>query len=212
MMRGLVQFKSAARLKLFRRRRVAGAPDFPVAQDTSPRRSGCGADDMGVVMPLSKVRAFLDQHQIRYVVISHSKAFTAQGIAALAHISGKELAKTVILKLDGSLAMAVLPASYQVDLAAIKKASGVRVAELASEREFAQHFADCETGAMPPFGNLYGIPVYVDETLTEDEEIAFNAGSHYELIRMSYRDFEKVVNPLVMDFSSAHKHHDRVLV
>ncbi len=167
---------------------------------------------MGGLMPLSKVRAFLDQHQIRYVVISHSKAFTAQGIAALAHISGKELAKTVILKLDGSLAMAVLPASYQVDLAAIKKASGVRVAELSSEREFAQHFPDCETGAMPPFGNLYGIPVYVDETLTEDEEIAFNAGSHYELIRMCYRDFEKLVNPLVMDFSSAHKHNDRVLV
>jgi Ala-tRNA(Pro) deacylase len=168
---------------------------------------------MGVVMPLSKVRAFLDQHHIRYVVISHSKAFTAQGIAALAHISGKELAKTVILKLDGSLAMAVLPASYQVDLAAIRKATGVRLAELAGENEFAQHFPDCETGAMPPFGNLYGIPVYVDETLAEDEEIAFNAGSHYELIRLSYRDFEELVSPLVMDFSSAHKReHDRILV
>jgi len=165
-------------------------------------------------MPLSKLRAFLDQHHIRYVVLSHSKAFTAQGIAALAHISGKELAKTVILKLDGSLAMAVLPASYQVDIAAIRKATGVRTAELATETEFAQHFPDCETGAMPPFGNLYGIPVYVDETLAEDEEIAFNAGSHYELIRMAYRDFEDVVNPLVMDFSSAHKReqHARVLV
>ena len=75
---------------------------------------------MGVHMPLNQLRAFLDQHHIRYVVISHSKAFTAQGIAALAHISGKELAKTVVLKLDGSLAMAVLPASYQVDLGAIK--------------------------------------------------------------------------------------------
>ncbi len=169
---------------------------------------------MGVHMPLNQLRAFLDQHHIRYVVISHSKAFTAQGIAALAHISGKELAKTVILKLDGSLAMAVLPASYQVDLGAIKKATGVRVAELASEKEFAQHFPDCETGAMPPFGNLYGIPVYVDETLAEDEEIAFNAGSHYELIRLSYRDFEDLVKPLVMDFSSAHKRerHERVLV
>jgi Ala-tRNA(Pro) deacylase len=160
-------------------------------------------------MPLNQLRAFLDQHHVRYVVISHSKAFTAQGIAALAHISGKELAKTVILKLDGSLAMAVLPASYQVDLAAIKKATGVRVAELASEKEFAQHFSDCETGAMPPFGNLYGIPVYVDQTLTEDEEIAFNACSHYELIRLSYRDFENLVNPLVMDFSSAHKRDER---
>jgi Ala-tRNA(Pro) deacylase len=169
---------------------------------------------MGVGMPLNQLRAFLDQHHVQYLVISHSKAFTAQGIAALAHISGKELAKTVILKLDGSLAMAVLPASYQVDLAAIKKATGVRLAELASEDEFAQHFPDCETGAMPPFGNLYGIPVYVDETLAADDEIAFNAGSHYELIRLAFRDFEELVKPLVMDFSSAHKRErqDGILV
>ena len=163
-------------------------------------------------MPLNQLRAFLDQHHIRYVVISHSKAYTAQGIAALAHISGKELAKTVILKLDGSLGMAVLPASYQVDLAAIRAATGVREAELASEHEFKQHFPDCETGAMPPFGNLYGIPVYVDETLTEDKEIAFNAGSHNELIRLSYEDFERLVNPLVLNFASGRKGHDRVLV
>ncbi len=168
----------------------------------------------GVYMPLNQLRAFLDEHHIRYVVISHSKAYTAQGIAALAHISGKELAKTVILKLDGLLGMAVLPASYQVDLAAIKAATGVQVAELASEYEFKQHFPDCETGAMPPFGNLYGIPVYVDETLTEDKEIAFNAGSHNELIRLSYDDFEQLVKPLVLNFSSARKaqHHDRVPV
>jgi Ala-tRNA(Pro) deacylase len=165
-------------------------------------------------MPLNQLRAFLDQHHIRYIVISHSKAYTAQGIAAMAHISGKELAKTVILKLDGLLGMAVLPASYQVDLAAIKAATGVQVAELASEHEFKQHFPDCETGAMPPFGNLYGIPVYVDETLTQDKEIAFNAGSHNELIRLSYEDFEQLVNPLVLSFSSGRKaqHHDRVLV
>jgi len=164
-------------------------------------------------MPLNQLRAFLDQHHIRYVVISHSKAYTAQGIAALAHISGKELAKTVILKLDGSLAMAVLPASYQVDLEAIKTATGVQAAELASEYEFKQHFPDCETGAMPPFGNLYGIPVYVDETLTEDDEIAFNAGSHSELIRLSYRDFEDLVNPLMLNFASGRKghHHEKVL-
>jgi Ala-tRNA(Pro) deacylase len=115
-------------------------------------------------MPLSKVRTYLDHHQTKYVVISHSKAFTAQGIAAVSHISGKELAKTVIVKLDGALGMVVLPASFQVDLNALKKAVGVRKAEIASEHEFKQHFPDCETGAMPPFGNLYGIPVYVDGT------------------------------------------------
>jgi len=155
-------------------------------------------------MHLSKVKEFLDTYGVKYVVVSHSKAYTAQGIAAVAHISGNEIAKTVIVKLDGALAMAVLPASYQVDLLALKRATGVREAELASEREFKQHFPDCETGAMPPFGNLYGIPVYVDETLTEDSEIAFNAGSHFELIRMSYADFERLVKPEIMRFSSAH--------
>jgi len=158
-------------------------------------------------MPLNKVKEFLDMHGTKYVVISHSKAYTAQGIAAIAHISGKELAKTVIVKLDGDLAMAVLPASYQVDLETLRRTTGVQKAELATEREFKQHFPDCETGAMPPFGNLYGIPVYVDETLTEDREIAFNAGSHYELIKMAYRDFERLVKPEVMEFSSARVAH-----
>ena len=153
-------------------------------------------------MPLSKVRTFLDQHHVKYVVISHSKAYTAQGIAAIAHIRGQELAKTVIVKLDGALAMAVLPASYQVDLLALKKVVGVKDAALASEREFKQHFPDCETGAMPPFGNLYGVPVYVDQTLTRDREIAFNAGTHLELIRMEYEDFDRLVEPQVFWFST----------
>jgi len=161
-------------------------------------------------MPLTKVRAFLDAHHVKYIGISHSKAYTAQGIAAIAHISGRELAKTVILKLDGALAMAVLPASYQVDLDSLRRSTGVRVAELATESEFKRHFPDCETGAMPPFGNLYGIPVYVDETLTEDREIAFNAGSHYELIKLSYADFERLVKPEVMHFSTAQMAHAAV--
>ncbi len=158
-------------------------------------------------MHLNKVKEFLDSYNVKYVLISHSKAYTAQGIAAIAHISGKQLAKTVIVKLDDALAMAVLPASYQVDLEALRHATGVQVAELASEREFKKHFPDCETGAMPPFGNLYGIPVYVDESLTEDREIAFNAGSHYELIKMAYEDFARLVKPEVMEFSSARAAH-----
>jgi Ala-tRNA(Pro) deacylase len=153
------------------------------------------------------VKAFLDTHNVKYVVISHSKAYTAQGIAAIAHISGKELAKTVIVKLDGALGMAVLPASYQVGLDALRRRIGVREAVLATESEFKRHFPDCETGAMPPFGNLYGIPVYVDESLTEDHEIAFNAGSHYELIKMAYADFERLVKPEVMEFSTAQVAH-----
>jgi Ala-tRNA(Pro) deacylase len=161
-------------------------------------------------MSLSKVKAFLDSRGVKYVAISHSKAYTAQGIAAIAHISGRELAKTVIVKLDGDLAMAVLPASFQVDLAELRKQTGVRTAELATEREFKQHFPDCETGAMPPFGNLYGIPVYVDGTLTEDREIAFNAGSHYELIKLSYADFDRLVKPEIMNFAFSGAAHAMV--
>jgi Ala-tRNA(Pro) deacylase len=105
------------------------------------------------------------------------------------------------VKLDGELAMAVLPAAYRVDFKLLKKASKAKKAELASEEEFRDRFPECELGAMPPFGNLYDIKVYVAESLTEDDEIAFNAGSHTELIRMSFKDFERLVKPTVMKFS-----------
>ena len=153
-------------------------------------------------MPARKLKEFLDAQHIHYDSIPHSTAYTAQGIAAVTHISGKELAKTVILKLDDKFAMAVLPASLQVDLETLKKATGARTAGLASEREFREKFPDCETGAMPPFGNLYDMPVYVEESLTKDKEIAFNAGTHNELIRLAYSDFAGIVKPVVMNFSS----------
>ncbi|MBN1345571.1 MAG: YbaK/EbsC family protein [Phycisphaerae bacterium] len=152
-------------------------------------------------MPIRRLREFLDQHKVRYVVISHSPAYTAQGIAALTHIPGKELAKTVMVKLDGKMAMAVLPASYKVDFEHLRELSGAAVAELATEREFQDLFPECEPGAMPPFGNLYGMDVYAAESLAEDEEIAFNAGSHTELVRMAYKDFARLVNPRVLKFS-----------
>jgi Ala-tRNA(Pro) deacylase len=154
-------------------------------------------------MPVRKLKDFLDAHHIRYVTIKHSTAYTAQEIASIAHISGQELAKTVIVKLDGHMAMAVLPASYQVDLDALKAAGGAKLAVLANESEFRGTFPECETGAMPPFGNLYGLPVFVDETLTRDREIAFNAGSHHELIRLAYADFAKLVKPKVVHFVAA---------
>ncbi len=153
-------------------------------------------------MPVQKLKEFLDSHQIKYVTISHSRAFTAQEVAASAHISGKEIAKTVMVKMDGRMAMAVLPASDKVDFELLKAASGAGTVELASEAEFRGLFPECETGAMPPFGNLYGMDVYVSDALTSDEEIAFNAGTHTELIRMSYRDFENLVKPKVVRLSS----------
>jgi Ala-tRNA(Pro) deacylase len=154
-------------------------------------------------MPLSKLREFLDQNNIKYLVISHSVAYTAQGIAATAHIPGKELAKTVMVLVDGRLAMAVVPASTRVDLTRLKRYLGADVVELASETEFRDRFPDCETGAMPPFGNLYGMAVFADESLTHDKEIAFNAGSHRELVRMSFSDFQRLVNPALMPLALA---------
>lgn len=154
-------------------------------------------------MPATKLKEFLDSQNVKYLTISHSTAFTAQEVAASAHIPGKELAKTVMLKLNGKLVMAVLPASYKVDLELLKKATGAPEAEVASEQEFQGVFPECETGAMPPFGNLYQIDVFVDQRLREDEEISFNAGSHTELIKMSYGDFERLVNPIALRFSAS---------
>ncbi|MCS6830184.1 MAG: YbaK/EbsC family protein [Armatimonadota bacterium] len=152
-------------------------------------------------MPARKLKEFLDSHGVKYVSITHSRAYTAQEVAASAHIRGKEFAKTVMVKLDGKMAMAVLPATRKVDLDALKQASGAQRAELATEQEFQYMFPECETGAMPPFGNLYGMEVYADASLTEDEEIAFNAGSHIEVIRMAYKDFERLVQPKIADIS-----------
>ena len=146
-------------------------------------------------MPLSSLREYLDKHDVKYTVVSHSVAYTAQGIAALTHIPGKELAKTVIVKTDGKPVMAVVPASFHVDLRLLKKATGAETVELASEEDFRGLFPECETGAMPPFGNLYGIDVYTDETLAKDKEIAFNAGSHRELIRLAWEDFNRLAKP-----------------
>ena len=154
-------------------------------------------------MPARKLKEFLDRYHTKYVSISHSPAYTAQEIAALAHIPGREMAKTVMVKLDGQMAMAVLPASSRLDLALLKEACGARQVELATESEFKNLFPDCEIGAMPPFGNLYGMPVYVAQKLSDDRDIAFTAGTHSELIRMDYGDFERLVQPRVVPVSVA---------
>jgi Ala-tRNA(Pro) deacylase len=148
-------------------------------------------------MPLSKLRDFLDSHHIKYMVISHSQAYTAQGVAALAHVSGKKLAKTVIVKIDGILAMAVIPASEHVELDRLRALTGALIVEIATEREFKDFFPDCETGAIPPFGNLYNMTVYADASLGENEEITFSAGTHRELVRMDWQDMLRLVNPTV---------------
>lgn len=153
-------------------------------------------------MPVQRLKEYLTNNNVKYVSIVHSEAYTAQEIAASAHVSGKELAKTVIIKKDGKMAMAVLPASHKIEWDLLKGAAGAVRIELASEQEFIEMFPDCEIGAMPPFGNLYGMEVFVEESLTKDKEIAFNAGSHIELIKLAYEDFSRLVKPSIVKFSS----------
>jgi len=152
-------------------------------------------------MPVTKLKQFLDENHVRYVAIQHSPAFTAQETAASAHIPGRELAKTVMVRIDGTMAMAVLPSTRMLDLERLRQIAGASAVTLASEEEFAEMFPDCEAGAMPPFGNLYGMAVYADQRLREDQQIAFNAGSHAELIQLAYRDFERLVEPTVADLA-----------
>jgi Ala-tRNA(Pro) deacylase len=149
-------------------------------------------------MPIKKVKEFLDKHQIKFVSMSHSPAFTSQEIAASAHVSGKTLAKTVIVKIDGKLAMVVLPANHQVNFAKLREATGAKAVDLASESEFKDKFAGCEVGAMPPFGPLYDMPVYMSSQLGQHEHILFNAGSHSELMQLNFPDFEKLVKPKIV--------------
>lgn len=153
-------------------------------------------------MSAKSLKAFLDEKGVKYTSVLHSEAFTAQEIAASAHVSGKILAKTVIVDLDGRLAMAVLPANQRVVLQDLRDITGSEHVKFATEEQFKARFPDCETGAMPPFGQLYEMDVYVADSLANSEEIAFNAGSHVEVIKMAYRDFERLTNPRVVNFTS----------
>ena len=149
-------------------------------------------------MACAKLQEYLDSQRVKYVSIKHSPAFTAQEIAASAHIPGQDVAKVVVVKLDGEIALVALPATRMVRMNHLKAAMGVAEVELASEEEFKGRFPDCEVGAMPPFGNLYEMDTLVDEALARNHEIAFNAGTHTELIRMAYTDFERLVRPKVL--------------
>ena len=153
-------------------------------------------------MPVKALKKFLDSCNIKYTVVTHSPAYTAQEVAQSAHIKGHSLAKVVIVKLDGEMAMAVVPADTKVVLQDLRELTGHDNVQLASEGEFKTRFPDCEPGAMPPFGNLYSMDVFVAESLTRNEVIAFNAGSHMEVIQLAYADFERLAHPKVLSFST----------
>lgn len=144
------------------------------------------------------VKSFLDKNRVKYRTIKHTPAFTAQEVAAAAHIPGKELAKIIVIKIDGKLAMIVEPANLRTDFKSLQRSLGAKHVELANEYEFKDRFPECETGAMPPFGTLFSMDVYLDDAWDEDKLIAFNGGNHSELIEMSYKDFLKIAKPKVL--------------
>lgn len=149
-----------------------------------------------------KLQSFLDTQGIKYVRIEHSPAFTMQEVAASVHYPGNQMAKTVVVDLDGQMAMAVLPANQRIIGEDLREVTGSERVKFASELEFKGRFPDCEIGAIPPFGNLYNMDVYIVDALTRNEEIAFNAGSHTEIIKMSYADFARLVRPKVTVFTT----------
>jgi Ala-tRNA(Pro) deacylase len=151
---------------------------------------------------LTKLKEFLDATRVPYEVHFHRRAFTAQEVAAADHVPGREMAKVVIVDGGSEYLMAVLPAPYHVALRRLAKAAGKTDLRLATEAEFAGAFPGCEPGAMPPFGNLYGVPVWVDTSLTRDDKIVFNAGNHEQTVRMAYADFARLVQPSVASFTT----------
>lgn len=149
-------------------------------------------------MIADRVRSMLDKNKVKYAVIQHSAAFTATEIAASAHVPGREMAKSVMVKIEGMFAIVVLPSPHRVSLEELQRIVGTERVRLAHEPEFEKLFPDCEAGAMPPFGNLYGLDVFVHPALMHGEMIAFNAGSHTEVVRMRYADFERLAQPRVL--------------
>jgi len=158
-----------------------------------------GATKMEVHMPvMRKLRELFDEAKVSYEVYNHPLAFTAQEIAERQHFSGDQMAKVVMLQVNGNLVMGVVTGSQKVNLNTVRASFGAQEARLAREDEFISKFPDCEIGAMPPFGNLFGMPVYVDPAVAKDESIYFNAGNHVQTVRLRYKDFEKLVKPRVI--------------
>ena len=160
-------------------------------------------------MPLSeRLRSFLDSRHAEYTLTKHANAFTAREVAAAEHLPPREVAKTVVIFGDGTYHMIVVPASKLVDLIEVRPTLGLAQVRLAREEELGMLFPDCELGAMPPLGPLYGFPVYLDASLAGEDTIAFNAGTHREVIHMKTAEFRRLVSPsivsLVREPATAH--------
>lgn len=151
-----------------------------------------------------RLAAYLQDQGVDFSMHHHPRAYTAQEIAAAEHVSGHRFVKVVMVKDEDGLAMMCLPASSDVDLDAVAELLGNDEVRLADEDEFAPVFEDCEVGAMPPFGNLYDVPVYMDEALEQDDKIVFNGGTHRETFEIKVDDFERLVHPKVAHFATLH--------
>lgn len=147
-----------------------------------------------------KITSYLKKNKINYRTLKHEAAYTAQEIAAAQHVSGKQVAKTVLVKIDKNFILAVLPATHLVDFGKLKKLARAKKATLAREEDMSKLFPDIEAGAMPPLGHFYSLPVYADKTLSLNADIAFNAGTHTEMLKIKYKDFEKLNKPTVGTF------------
>jgi Ala-tRNA(Pro) deacylase len=154
---------------------------------------------------LKKLKEALDEAKIPYEVYNHALAYTAQQVAARQHVSGKEMAKVVMLAVDDTLVMGVVAGNQKINLPMVKASLDASKARLATENEFIARFPNCEIGAMPPFGNLFGLKVFVDPALEKDEYIYFNAGNHIQTVRLKYQDFARLVQPQVARLVEEHK-------
>lgn len=150
---------------------------------------------------LTRIKNHLEENRVVFSALTHPPSYTAQGTAAVMHVSGREVAKTVVVQAGKEYYLAVMPASSHIQLGKLSQVIG-RPARLAGEREFHSLFPDCELGAMPPLGELYGLPVYVDESLIADNEIVFNAGTRRDAVRMNLADFMRLAKPLACSFAS----------
>jgi len=146
---------------------------------------------------LKRLKEILDEAKVPYEVYTHALAYTAQEIAAKQHVAGNEMAKVVMIEADDKLVMGVIRGNDKISLSVVRDSLGVHTARLATEDEFISRFPDCEIGAMPPFGNLFGINVIVDPELEKDKYIYFNAGNHVQTVRLAYKDFAALVKPQV---------------
>jgi len=147
-----------------------------------------------------KLISYLNEKKVPYEILHHPEAFTAQTIAAAEHVKGRHHAKVVMVKSGGEHLMTVLPADSRLDLENLEKLTG-KPAAIESEAEFKDLFPDCAPGAMPPFGDLYGVPTYVDKSLTKEDYIVFEAGTHTDAIKLSYRDYERTAKPHIQEFA-----------